>query len=209
MKADLRAFGHQVGGGLAGWRVYKPEGFPGYEKGWWRFGAGYQPVRTLLLWAIIAGFKALPFCYICYQSTIAEMEKTIHQGRNVKRFREMLGIKQEGLALELGDDWNQRKVSLLEQKEVIEPELLEQVAKALKVPADAIKNFDEDAAINYINTFNDNSVNHGANFNYKCSFNPIDKWAEEIAENRKLYERLLQAEKEKIELLQKLLDKHS
>lgn len=32
------------------------------------------------------------------------MEKTIHQGRNVKRFREMLGLKQEGLAFELGDD---------------------------------------------------------------------------------------------------------
>jgi len=30
------------------------------------------------------------------------MEKTIHQGRNVKRFREMLGIKQEALAFELG-----------------------------------------------------------------------------------------------------------
>ena len=39
----------------------------------------------------------------------------------------MLGIKQEALALELGDDWNQRKISLLEQKETIEPELLEQV----------------------------------------------------------------------------------
>lgn len=134
------------------------------------------------------------------------MEKTIHQGRNIKRFREMLGLKQEGLALELGEDWNQRKISLLEQKEVIEPELLEQVAKVLKVPVDAIKNFDEEAAINYINTFNDNSVNHGANFNYKCNFNPLDKWAEEIAENRKLYERLLQAEKEKITLLEKLLE---
>ena len=53
------------------------------------------------------------------------MEKVIHQGRNVKRFREMLGIKQEGLALALGEDWNQRKISLLEQKELIEPELLE------------------------------------------------------------------------------------
>ncbi len=120
----------------------------------------------------------------------------------------MLGIKQEGLALELGEDWNQRKISLLEQKEVIESELLEQVAKVLKIPVEAIKNFDEEAAINYINTFNDNSVNHGANFNYKCNFNPLDKWGEEITENRKLYERLLQAEKEKMELLQKLLDKH-
>ena len=46
------------------------------------------------------------------------MEKTIHQGRNVKRFREMLGIKQEAMAFDLGDDWSQRKISMLEQKEV-------------------------------------------------------------------------------------------
>ena len=44
------------------------------------------------------------------------MEKTIHQGRNVKRFREMLGIKQEALAFELGDDWNQKKISLRNRK---------------------------------------------------------------------------------------------
>lgn len=30
-------------------------------------------------------------------------EKKIHEGRNVKRFREMLSIKQEALAWELGD----------------------------------------------------------------------------------------------------------
>ncbi len=34
------------------------------------------------------------------------MEKKVHEGRNVRRFREMLGIKQETLAYELGDDWN-------------------------------------------------------------------------------------------------------
>lgn len=140
------------------------------------------------------------------------MEKTIHEGRNVKRFREMLGIKQEGLALELGDDWNQRKISLLEQKEVIEADLLEQVAKALKVPTEAIKNFDEEAAIvNIQNNYegaNSGSGTIGNNVAYHfCTFNPLDKWAEEITENRKLYERLLQAEKEKMELLQKLLDK--
>jgi DNA-binding XRE family transcriptional regulator len=28
----------------------------------------------------------------------------MHEGRNVKRFREMLGIKQEALAFELGED---------------------------------------------------------------------------------------------------------
>ena len=126
------------------------------------------------------------------------MEKTIHQGRNVKRFREMLGIKQEGLAFALGDDWNQRKISLLEQKEVIEPELLEQVSKVLKVPAEAIRNFDEEAAINVIgNSYHDHST---SNVNYHCTFNPIDKIVE-------LYEALVQSEKEKVDILQKLLDK--
>ncbi len=130
------------------------------------------------------------------------MEKTIHQGRNIKRFREMLGIKQEGLALELGEDWNQRKISLLEQKEVVDQELLEQVAKVLKVPVEAIKNFDEDAAVNIVsNTFTDfkdnaSAINHNCNLN----FNPIDKIIE-------LYEALVKSEKEKIELMQKILDK--
>jgi transcriptional regulator with XRE-family HTH domain len=115
------------------------------------------------------------------------MEKTIHQGRNVKRFREMLGIKQEALALELGDDWNQRKISLMEQKESIEPDLLEQIAKVLKVPAEAIRNFDEEAAIHNIQNNYDNAVvNAGPTINYKCNFNPLDKWAEEIAEKSKI-----------------------
>ena len=52
------------------------------------------------------------------------MEQKIHQGRNVKRFREMLNIKQEALAFDLGEDWNQKKISLLEQKEIIEDPLL-------------------------------------------------------------------------------------
>ena len=121
---------------------------------------------------------------------------TIHQGRNVKRFREMLGIKQEALASELGDDWNQKKISLLEQKETIEPDLLEQVAMALKVPKEAIENFDESAAINIIsNTFSDFKDNAIASaMNYQCSFNPIDKVVE-------LFERML---KEKNELIEKL-----
>lgn len=137
------------------------------------------------------------------------MEKTIHQGRNVKRFREMLGIKQEALALELGEDWNQRKISLLEQKEVIEEDLLAEVAKVLKVPVEAIKNFDEEAAINIIGntvtTVNDNAT--GQLFQFSPVINPVDKWIEALEENKKLYERLLQTEKEKNVLLQNLLDK--
>lgn len=135
------------------------------------------------------------------------MEKTIHQGRNIKRFREMLGIKQERLALELGDDWNQKKISLLEQKEVIDDVLLEEVAKLLKVPVEAIKNFTEEAAYNIIGntvtTVNDNAT--GQIFQFNPIINPIDKWIEALEENKKLYERLLQSEKEKVALLEKIL----
>lgn len=138
-------------------------------------------------------------------NTTKESNDKIHHGRNVKRFREMLGLKQEGLAYELGDDWNQKKISLLEQKETIDDDLLEQLAKALKVPVEAIRNFDEKAAINIISsTFNDNA---SVNSNCTLNINPVEKWMEALEENKKLYERLLQSEKEKVELLQSLLDK--
>lgn len=92
----------------------------------------------------------------------------------------MLGIKQDHLAHDLGDDWNQKKISLLEAKEEIEPALLEQVAKALKIPIAAIERFDEEAAINIIsNTFSDFKDNAIASaMNYHCTFNPIDKVVE-------------------------------
>ena len=128
------------------------------------------------------------------------MHEKIHQGRNVKRIREILGIKQDALAYDL--NLSQQAISQLEQKESIDPALLEEISKALKVPVEAIKNFDEEKAVNYINTFNDSSK---GDFNYQCTFNPIDKWVEAIDENKKLYERLLQVEREKNELLQKML----
>jgi transcriptional regulator with XRE-family HTH domain len=135
---------------------------------------------------------------INYRTMGETAEKKIHQGRNVKRFREMLGMKQEGLAMELGEDWSQRRVSLLEAKEEIEPEILEQVAKVLKVPSEAIKNFDELAAINIIsNTFHDFKDNAVANANH-CTFNPLDKVIE-------LYERMLKDKTEMIEKLEQML----
>jgi hypothetical protein len=41
--------------------------------------------------------------------TTTDMPNKVHEGRNVKRFREMLGIKQEALATELGEDWTQKE----------------------------------------------------------------------------------------------------
>ncbi|MCT3689990.1 helix-turn-helix transcriptional regulator [Elizabethkingia anophelis] len=126
--------------------------------------------------------------------------KKIHQGRNIKRFREMLGIKQDALAYELGEDWNQKKISLLEQKESVEKDILEQVAKILKVPTEAIENFDEEQAVNIIsNTFTSNDTSTLNAINIQPTFNPLDKMVE-------LYERMLEQQKEMIEKLERLIE---
>ena len=132
--------------------------------------------------------------------TTAEPNKKIHHGRNIKRFREMFGLKQEALALELGEDWSQKKVSRLEENELVDDAVLEQVAKSLKIPVEAIKNFDEQAAVTYFNTFNDNSLSNsnGAFSAYHCTFNPMEKIVE-------LYDALVKSEKEKAALLEKML----
>jgi len=88
--------------------------------------------------------------YICPVTHTATPNHKIHEGRNVKRFREMLGIKQDALAADLGDDWNQQKVSLLEQKETIDAPLLVKISAALKIPVEAIQNFDEKQVVNFI-----------------------------------------------------------
>lgn len=130
----------------------------------------------------------------------------IHEGHNVKRIREILGIKQDALAFDL--NLSQQAISQLEQKESIDPALLEEISKVLKVPVEAIKNFDEEAAINIIsNTFNDESFSHNIFSPLQCTFNPVDKWLEVLDENKKLYERLVQVEREKNDLLQKILDR--
>ena len=75
-------------------------------------------------------------------------------------------------------------------------DLLEKIAKVLKVSPEAIKSFNEENAYHYINTFNDHST--GAFNNYHCTFNPIDKIVE-------LYEALLKSECEKMALLERML----
>jgi len=113
-------------------------------------------------------------------------------------------MKQEALAQELGV--SQQTVSILENSEEIDEKRLKDVAEALGVSAEGLKNFSEESVINLINNFHDNS--QGSHFvNNQCTFNPLDKLMEVYAEKEKLYERLLEAEREKNVYLERLLDK--
>ena len=132
--------------------------------------------------------------------------KKIHEGRNVKRFREMLGIKQDALAADLGDDWNQQKVSLLEQKETIDPTVLQQISAALKIPAEAIQNFDEENAVNVIaNTFNIEKDAYIGNSQPTFNINPIEELKKLHEEKIALYERMLKEKDEMMAELKKLI----
>ena len=112
-----------------------------------------------------------------------------HIGRKISRIRELRDMKQEALAQALGT--NQQAISILENSETIEDDKLLEIANALGVTPEAIMNFSEEAVFNYFNNFTDNkgpiyAGNH-------CTFNPLDKLVEAYEENKKLYERLLEA----------------
>ncbi len=132
--------------------------------------------------------------------------KKVHESRNIKRFREMLNLKQDALAWELGEEWNQQKVSLLEQKEAIDEAILRQVSQILKIPVEAIKNFDEENAVNVIaNTFGNhaflmNSPNFGS-----VHFHPIEKIIELHDQKIALYERMIKEKDEMVAVMKGLL----
>ncbi|MDN5210480.1 helix-turn-helix transcriptional regulator [Fulvivirgaceae bacterium BMA12] len=123
-------------------------------------------------------------------------------GRKIGRMREMLGIKQDVVADKLG--LSQQAISKIEQSENVDDAVLEKMADALGVSPEAVKNFSEESIFNQINnTLNDSS---SLNQNYQCTINPIEKLVEAMEENKKLYEALLKSEREKVAMLQKLLE---
>jgi transcriptional regulator with XRE-family HTH domain len=131
---------------------------------------------------------------------MSTLAKPNHIGRKISRIREMRDMKQEALAQALGT--NQQAISAIENSETIDEGKLVEIAKALGVSVEAIKNFSEEAVFNVIgNTINNHdNASMNSNIQYQPTFNPLDKVVE-------LYERLVQVEKDKVEYLEELLKK--
>ena len=126
-----------------------------------------------------------------------------HLGRKIMQMRELLGIRQEAVAEKLGV--SQQAVSKIEQNENVDDAMMERVAKAMGVSAEAIKDLNEEATV--YNIVHNSSISGSiSGQNYNCTFNPFDKWAEAIEENKMLYEALLESERKRIALLEKLLE---
>lgn len=112
----------------------------------------------------------------------------MHLGENISRIREIRRIKQDFLAGKLGV--SQQFISKIEQSEFVDADVLERIANALGVTVESIRNFNEDAVFNYLNRFNNGNENADTNY----SVDAYNKLLE-------LYERLLQSEREKLEIL--------
>ena len=111
---------------------------------------------------------------------------------NVRRFMKVLGIKQDALAADFRND----------------PTILKLVSAALKIPIEAIENFDEDSVINIIsNTGNNNdNANDNSPFSYYPTINPIEKLVQ-LEKKIALYERMVKEKDEMMARLEKLFEK--
>jgi len=141
--------------------------------------------------------------------TTGERENRSHHGHATARIRRSQDMKQSTLAELLGV--TQQTVSGYEKMEVFGDELLNKIAAALSVSPEVIRNLEEDPLTiifenneNNIISGDNDKVNQAQGYNSTIednstnTFNPLDKIAE-------LFERLLESEKEKITLLEKLL----
>jgi transcriptional regulator with XRE-family HTH domain len=132
-----------------------------------------------------------------------------HLGRNVRHFRQEKDWNQDELADRMGEPWTQKKISQMEAKAVIEDSILEQVARALEVSVEEIKEYSEQQIVNNNVQYNyEGSHNQGANVgnnNLHCTFNPLDKLIESHENEKRLYEALLKEKEDKIALMERMM----
>lgn len=131
------------------------------------------------------------------------LDAEVHHGHNIKRTRRKKGIKQEDMASKV--NLSQQTVSRYESMEVIDDDMLARFATALDVPMEYLKYREEGtSSISFDNNKFDNNNNKGIGVvgagddNSTNHFNPVEKIVE-------LYERLLDEEKKRNDLLEKRL----
>jgi transcriptional regulator with XRE-family HTH domain len=130
--------------------------------------------------------------FVHMDSTLeAASKKPVHEGRNIRHFRELRGIKQESFAAEL--HMSQQNLSRIEQTASLDDQTIHLVSTALGINPETLRNFDPDSAIHLINNIHDNQFDNSSTAMIYQQFNPLEKIIE-------LYERLLKKEREVLQL---------
>ena len=123
---------------------------------------------------------------------------TIHLGRKVERVRRLRGMTQAELGDLLGI--TKQAVSKIEQTEKFDDERLGEIASALGVTVDGLKNFNEETILYNTNNFYENCGVKSAvsNTGNNQTFNSFP--VEQVIE---IFEKLLDKQKEQFETLKK------
>lgn len=132
-------------------------------------------------------------------------KKSVHHGKNVKLFRETRGIKQEEIAMEL--KITQQAVSQLEKRQELDDDTIAVYAKVVGIDEYFIRNMVDESLLEGSNYFYDQSSQNRdySNQTQNLTFNPLDKLVEVYSEKDKLYERIVELEKEKSALMGQFL----
>src|SRR5690606_20917801 len=110
--------------------------------------------------------------------SIAFQEQKIHEGKNVKRIREIMGLKQDALGQKCANKLDQRRISEYENMWTIPAPALQELADALGVTVEFIRAFNEEKAIFNIqnnNTFDVRENSFGLSNQPNITYNNIDK----------------------------------
>ena len=141
-----------------------------------------------------------------------EREVKVHQGRNIRFFRNAKDMKQEDFAERIG--MTQPFVVKIEKQSIIDETMLAKCADALGISVEMIKEFEPEKMFNGFTCNIDKIQNNtgaisiskeGSPPTNNTNNYPIEKIMELNQKNAELYERLLQAEKEKVAFLEKML----
>lgn len=94
-----------------------------------------------------------------------ENMNNIHIGHNIKRIREIQGIKQEAFGQMCRSRYSQQRISDFENMVALDESLLAELAGALGVSPDFVKSFKDENVIYHIqnnsnNTFSDHAVSN-------------------------------------------------
>lgn len=129
--------------------------------------------------------------------SIAFQEEKIHEGKNVKRIREIMGLKQDALGQKCESKYDQRRISEYENMWTIPEPALQELADALGVTVEFIRAFNEEKAIFNIqnnNKFDVSENSFGLSNQPNITYNNIGKL--EI-----LLEKLLEDDKVKTQAI--------
>ncbi|MGK6353571.1 helix-turn-helix domain-containing protein [Parapedobacter sp. DT-150] len=84
----------------------------------------------------------------------AFQEDKIHEGHNLKRIREIIGLKQSALGSLCPSKFTQQRISEFENSIQIDEPILAELAEALGVTPEFVRNFREEKAIYNIQNYN-------------------------------------------------------